>query len=318
MKYARIIGTGSYLPEQIMTNTDLALRVATSHEWIVERTGIEKRHIAASDETSVSMGAEAAKKAMQMANVKAEDIDMIIMASATPELTFPSSACLLQHRLGIKNCPSFDLVAACTGFIYGLSVADQYIKSGFAKTILVVASEIMSRLVDWEDRKTCVLFGDGAGAVVLQASDQPGIRSTHLHANGEYSNLLWVPSMIPAQKVQEPYINMQGTEVFKLAVNHLSGMVDETLQANNIEGKDIKWLVPHQANLRIIQAIAKKLSLPMEQVILTVAKHGNTSAASIPLALDEAVRDGRIQRGDTLLLESFGAGLTWGSALVNY
>lgn len=320
MTYARIIGTGSYLPTQIMTNDELAQKVATNHEWIIERTGIEKRHIAQADEVASSMAEHAARQALNAANISAEKIDMIIVASATPDFIFPSVACVLQARLGIKNCPAFDLSAACTGFIYALSVADQYIKTGFAKTILVVASEIMSRLVDWDDRKTCVLFGDGAGAVILQASDAPGIRSTHIHANGEYQALLWVPSLLPSQRKpgQEPYVNMQGAEVFRLAVNQLSSIVDETLQANNVEGKNIRWVVPHQANLRIIQAIAKKLNLPMEQVIVTVSKHGNTSAASIPLALDEAVRDGRIKRGDTLLLESFGAGLTWGSALVDF
>lgn len=321
MKYSRIIGTGSYLPAQIMTNADLAQKVATSHEWIVERTGIENRHIASADETASSMAEQAARKAIAAANISAQEIDMIILASATPDFIFPSAACLLQSRLGIKNGgAAFDISAACAGFVYALSIADQYIKTGAAKTILVAASEIMSRLVDWNDRKTCVLFGDGAGVVILRASDTPGIRSTHIHSNGEHHAALWVPSALASQRKpgEEPYVKMQGAEVFKLAVSQLSAIVDETLQKNNIAGKDIRWIVPHQANLRIIQAIAKKLNLPMEQVIVTVHKHGNTSAASVPLALDEAIRDGRIKRGDTLLLESFGAGLTWGSVLVDY
>jgi 3-oxoacyl-[acyl-carrier-protein] synthase III len=320
MKYARIIGTGSYLPQQIMTNADLALRIETTNEWIVDRTGIERRHIAGPHETAGSMAEQAARAAIDAAAISPNDIDFIIVATTTPDYICPSVACLLQHRLGIKGCAAFDLVAACSGFIYGMSVADQYIKSGMAKNVLVVASEIMSHLLDWDDRRTCVLFGDGAGAVILQASDQPGIRSTHIHADGTYEALLWVPSALPAQRKPdiEPTLKMQGNEVFKLAVNTLSQCVDEVLQHNKIKEDEIDWLIPHQANIRIIQGIAKKLNLPMEKVVLTVAEHGNTSAASIPLALDRAVRDGRIKRNDTLLLEAFGAGLTWGSALVDY
>jgi 3-oxoacyl-[acyl-carrier-protein] synthase-3 len=320
MKYARIVGTGSYLPPQIMTNAELALRIDTSNEWIVDRTGIERRHIAGPDETAGSMAEQAARAAIASANLQPCDIDFILVATTTPDYICPSVACLLQHRLGISGCPAFDIVAACTGFIYGLSVADLYIKAGLAKNVLVVASEVMSRLVDWDDRRTCVLFGDGAGAVVLQASDQAGIRSTHIHADGTYEALLWVPSSLPAQRKigVEPTLKMQGNEVFRLAVNTLSQCVDEVLVHNHINEHEIDWLIPHQANIRIIQAIAKKLDLPMDKVVLTVADHGNTSAASIPLAMDQAIREGRVKRGDTLLLEAFGAGLTWGSALVDY
>lgn len=321
MIYARIAGTGGYLPPQILTNSDLASRVDTNNEWIVERTGIQQRHIAASDETAASMAEHAARRAIDSAGLRPEQIDFIVVATATPDYIFPSVACLLQQRLGIPGgVAAFDLVAACTGFVYGLSIAEQYIKSGISKCALVVASEIMSRIVDWNDRRTCVLFGDGAGAVVLQPSSDPGIRSTHLHADGTYKDLLWVPSPLPGQKKlgQEPFVQMQGNEVFRLAVNHLSKIVDETLHANQMDSSQINWLVPHQANLRIIQAIAKKLQLPVERVILTLAEQGNTSAASIPLALDQGIRDGRIKRGDNLLLEAFGAGLTWGSALITY
>lgn len=320
MKYARISGTGSYLPSQIITNDDLAKRMDTSHEWIVERTGIEKRHIVGPDETSGSMAKIAAERAIESAGISPKDIDLILVATITPDFIIPSVSCLLQQHFNLSGCAALDIGAACSGFIYGLSIADQYIKTGAAKTILLVATEAMSRIVDWNDRTTCILFGDGAGAVVIQASDKPGICSTHLHADGNYKDLLWAPSPLPSQKKEglEPYVMMKGNEVFKLAVNSLSKSVDEVLESNNLENKDIDWLVPHQANMRIISAIAKKLNLPMEKVILTIADHSNTSAASIPLALDAAVRDGRIKRGDKLLLEAFGAGLTWGSALVVY
>jgi len=318
MIYSKIVGTGSYLPEKIMTNADIAERVETSNDWIVERTGIKRRHIAAQDETAATMAEIAAKNAITAANLSPDEIDFIIVATATPDHVFPSVACLLQQRLNISACPAFDIVAACTGFIYGLSVADQFIKAGIYKNVLVVASEVMSRLVDWDDRKTCILFGDGAGAVVLQASESPGILSTHLHADGNYKDLLWVPGFFTGEKEKEhpPFIRMQGNEVFRLAVNYLSKVVDEALEANGLSSDKIDWLVPHQANYRIIQAIAKKLNLPMEKVILTVADQGNTSAASIPLALDTAVRTNKIKRGDHVLLEAFGAGLTWGSALL--
>lgn len=320
MIYSKIAGTGSYLPEKIMTNADIAERVETSNDWIVERTGIKRRHIAAKDETAATMAEMAAKNAITAANLSPDDIDFIIVATATPDHVFPSVACLLQQRLNISSCPAFDIVAACTGFIYGLSIADQFIKAGIYKNVLVVASEIMSRLIDWDDRKTCILFGDGAGAVVLQASESPGILSTHLHADGNYKDLLWVPGFFTGEKEKEhpPFIRMQGNEVFRLAVNYLSKVVDEALEANGLSSDKIDWLVPHQANYRIIQAIAKKLNLPLEKVILTVAEQGNTSAASIPLALDTAVRSHKIKRGDHVLLEAFGAGLTWGSALLVY
>jgi len=318
--HTRIIGTGSYLPPTVITNDDLAKKMETSHEWIVERTGIEKRHIAGPDETASTMAIAAAERAIESAGITSKDIDMILVATVTPDFIIPSVSCLLQDHFKLGGRPAFDIGAACSGFIYGLSIADQYIKTGAAKTILLVATEAMSRIVDWNDRRTCILFGDGAGAVVLQASDKPGICSTHLHADGSYKDLLWAPSAFPSQKKEglEPYVIMKGNEVFKLAVNSLSKSVDEVLEANHLENKDIDWLVPHQANMRIITAIAKKLNLPMEKVILTIADHSNTSAASIPLALDTAIRDGRIKRGDKLLLEAFGAGLTWGSALVVY
>ncbi len=319
-RYTRILGTGSYLPPHVVTNSDLAKRVETSHEWILERTGIEKRHIAGPDETAGSMAKIAAERAIKDAGISLNDIDMILVATVTPDFIIPSVSCLLQQHFNLGGRPAFDIGAACSGFIYGLSISDQYIKNGAAKTILLVATEAMSRIVDWNDRRTCILFGDGAGAVVLQASDKPGICSTHLHADGSYKDLLWAPSAFPSQKTEglDPVVIMKGNEVFKLAVNHLSKSVDEVLEANKLTSKDIDWLVPHQANMRIIQAIAKKLNLPMEKVILTIADHSNTSAASIPLAMDAAIREGKIKRGDKLLLEAFGAGLTWGSALVVY
>ena len=320
--HAKILGTGSYLPDTIVTNDDLAEKLDTSHEWIVERTGITQRHVCGPHETSGSMAKIAAERAIENAGISPHDIDFILVATSTPDNIIPGISCLLQAHFDIHGCPALDIVAACSGFIYGLSIADQYIKTGMAKTVLLVASEAMSRIVDWNDRRTCVLFGDGAGAVIIQATEdkQSGIRSTHLHADGNYHDLLWVPTAIPSQKQEglEPTVIMKGNEVFKLAVTQLSNSVDEALKANNLTNTDIDWLVPHQANLRIIQAIAKKLNLPLDRVILTVAEHSNTSAASIPLALDAAIRDGRIKRGDTLLLEAFGAGLTWGSALVVY
>ncbi|WP_455211178.1 beta-ketoacyl-ACP synthase III [Kaarinaea lacus] len=322
MKYSRIIGTGGYLPEKILTNSDLERMVDTSDEWITERTGIKKRHIAADNETTCDLAEHAAKVAMQAAGVGAKDIDLVIVATTTPNQVFPSTACLLQQRLGIHGCAAFDVQAVCTGFIYALGVADKFVRCGSAKTALVVGSETLSRIVDWTDRGTCVLFGDGAGAVVIQASDKPGILSTHLHADGQYKDLLTVPSGISDgyKDVQEgrAFVKMQGNEVFKMAVNTLGRIVDETLHANQMQKSDVDWLVPHQANIRIIAATAKKLKMSMDHVVVTVQEHGNTSAASVPLALDVAIRDGRIQRGDTLLLEAFGGGFTWGSALVQY
>ena len=321
MTYSKIIGTGSYLPKKILTNADLEKMVDTTDEWIVERSGIKSRHILADDETSASMGTVAAKRALEAAQTSVNEVDLILSASCSPDRIFPSTACLLQDALDIKNpIPAFDIVAACAGFIYGLSIADQYIRSGQMKTVLVVGTEAMSRIIDWKDRGVCVLFGDGAGAVVLQASEQPGIHSTHLHAQGQYKDLLYLPNDLaaPSLKTDSPYVQMEGHDVFKLAVKTMGDIVSETLSKNNIDKSDIDWLVPHQANLRIIKAIAKKLSLSMDRVIMTIDKHGNTSSASIPLALDEAISEGKIKRGDKLLLEAFGGGMAWGSALVTY
>jgi 3-oxoacyl-[acyl-carrier-protein] synthase-3 len=321
MPYAQILGTGSYLPAKILTNADIEKIVDTSSDWIVERTGILQRHIAAEHETALSMAEAAAREAMAVANLQAADIGMIVIATTTPEKMFPSTACLLQQRLGIAGCPAFDLnSAACAGFVYALSIADQYIKSGAIKNALVIGSEIMSRVVDWTDRTTCVLFGDGAGAVVIGASEQPGILSTHLHADGTYKDVLSLPVSLgkPMDVEQALFIKMTGNQLFKLAVNILGDLFDETLKANQLQKADVDWLVPHQANIRIIQAMAKKLDLPMERVAITLDDQGNTSSASIPLALDKAIRDGRIKRGEMLLLEGFGGGLAWGSALIKY
>ena len=322
MSYSKITGTGSYLPEKILTNHELEEMVETSDEWIRERTGIEQRHIAAEGETTSDMGVTAARRAMKMANVTREDIDLIIVATTTPDKVFPSTACLIQKRLDIHGCAAFDLQAVCTGFVYALAVADKFIKAGSATNALVIGTETLSRIVDWTDRSTCVLFADGAGAVVLSASDEPGILSTHLHADGSYEHLLQVPRGISEGydllKEGEAYIFMKGNEVFRMAVNTLGKIADETLAANNFEKSQIDWLVPHQANTRIIQATARKLKLPMDRVVVTVDKHGNTSAASIPLALDTAVRDGRIKKGESVILEAFGGGFTWGSALLYF
>lgn len=322
MIYSSITGTGGYLPERIMDNAELEQMVDTSDEWIRSRTGVIKRHIAAEDEMTCDLAEHAARMAMEAASVSADDVDLIIVATTTPDLVFPSTACLLQERLGVRGSAAFDIQAVCTGFIYALSVADKFIKTGAANKALVVGAETLSRIIDWTDRDTCVLFGDGAGAVILEASEQPGIVSTFLHADGQHKDLLKVPVGISTNyaAVQEgsAYMQMQGNEVFKVAVNTLGRIVDETLAANNLEKKDIDWLVPHQANTRIISATAKKLDMPMDKVIVTIDQHGNTSAASVPLALDVAIRDGRIQRGDKLLLEAFGGGFTWGSALIDY
>ena len=319
MIYSRIIGTGSYLPKIVRTNKDLESMVETSDQWITERTGIKERHIVADDETTTDLAFNAATKAIEAAGISNEDIDLIIIATTTPTHIFPSTAALVQERLKISGCPAFDIQAVCTGFVYALTVADKFIKSGSAKNALVIGAESLSRIVDWTDRNTCVLFGDGAGAVVLQASEETGILSTHIHCDGSYNKLLQVPTGTGAVASNiEPYIEMQGNDVFKVAVRTLSSIVDETLAANNLSKQDIDWLIPHQANIRIISATAKKLSMSMDHVVVTVAEHGNTSAASIPLALDVAVRDGRIQRGETLLLEAFGGGFTWGSALLKY
>tara|TARA_Y100000741_G_scaffold61746_1_gene43567 strand:+ start:4757 stop:5689 length:933 start_codon:yes stop_codon:yes gene_type:complete len=310
------------LPEQILTNADLEEMVDTSDDWIRSRTGIEKRHVARNDETTCDLAEKASRAAMEAAKKNKDDIDLIIVATTTPDLIFPSTACLLQQRLGIRGCPAFDIQAVCTGFVYALHVADLFIKTGNSKCALIVGSETMTRIVDWKDRNTCVLFGDGAGAVILEESKRPGILSTHIHADGAYQELLSVPAGISSDynlvKSDKAFIKMQGNEVFKVAVNTLGSIVDETLRSNSMSSNEIDWLVPHQANTRIISAMAKKLDMPMDRVVVTVDKHGNTSAASIPLALDVAIQDGRIKENDTLLLPAFGGGFTWGSVLLKY
>ncbi len=321
MIYSRIAGTGGHLPERILTNEELERMVDTSDEWITERTGIKKRHIV-EGETTCDLAEKAARRAIDAAGITPADIDLIIVATTTPDRIFPSTACLLQARLDVHGSPAFDVQAVCTGFVYALGLADMFVKAGKAKNALVVGAETLSNIVDWTDRSTCVLFGDGAGAVVLSAADEPGILSTHLHADGQYKELLTVPAGLSEHpevlKSGKAFMEMKGNEVFKVAVNTLGRIVDETLAANGLQKSDIDWLVPHQANIRIIAATARKLDMSMDNVVVTVHEHGNTSAASIPLALDIAVRDGRIQRGDTLLLEAFGGGFTWGSALLKY
>ena len=318
MKYSKILGTGGFLPEKVLTNFDLEKMVDTSNEWIVERSGIKKRHIAATHENAATMADQAGRKALEMAGLKPAEIEMIIVTSTTPHMVFPSTACLLQERYGISGCPAFDLNAtACAGFMYGFSIADQYIRTGAIKNALVIGSEVMSRVVDWTDRSTCVLFGDGAGAVVLGASSEPGILSTHLHADGTHKDVLYLP-LGNTKNPNIESVKMTGNQLFKLAVNILGDLFDETLAANSLQKSDIDWLVPHQANIRIIQAMAKKLNLPMERVAITLDEQGNTSSASIPLALDKAVRQGQIQRGHKIMMEGFGGGLAWGSALIRY
>lgn len=321
MSYSKIAGTGSYLPEKIVTNTDLEQSLDTSDAWIRERSGIERRHIAADDETTAGLGLEAAQRALKAAGLTAVDIDLIIVATTTPDKVFPSTACIIQRRLDIRDCPAFDVHAACSGFVYALDVADRFIRTGGASHALVIGAETYSRIVDWSDRTTAVLFGDGAGAVVLKTSDEPGIISTHVHADGQYEDLLHVPRGISTGYDRDEsgaFIEMKGNAVFKRAVGTLDSMARETLAHSGLEAADIDWLIPHQANLRIIAAAAKKFELPMERVVVTVQEHANTSAASIPLAFDTAVRDGRIQRGEIVLFEAFGAGFTWGSALLRY
>ncbi|MES9974478.1 MAG: beta-ketoacyl-ACP synthase III [Candidatus Thiodiazotropha sp.] len=322
MIYSRITGTGGYLPEKVLTNQDLEKIVDTTDQWIFDRTGIRKRHIAADDEFTCDLAEKAALKAIEMAGIEASDIDLIVVATTTADQVFPSTACLLQARLGIRGPAAFDVQAVCTGFVYALGVADNFIRSGAAKRALVVGAETFSRIIDWSDRNTCVLFGDGAGAVVIEASDEPGIISTHLHADGAYESLLRVPTGISRGYKEilqgSAYVEMKGNEVFKVAVTTLGRIVDETLAANNMEKSDVDWLIPHQANIRIINATAKKLQTPMDHVVVTVDEHGNTSAASVPLALDVAVRDGRIKCGETILMEAFGGGFTWGSVLAKF
>jgi 3-oxoacyl-[acyl-carrier-protein] synthase-3 len=320
--YARIAGTGRCLPERVLTNADLEKMVETSDEWIKSRTGIERRHIIADDETNLDLCERAARQAMEMAGVTAKDIDLVIVGTTSPDQVFPNMGCLLQRRLGIQGPMAFSLEAACTGFIYALTIADKFLKTGTSKKALVVGAETLSRMVDWTDRNTCVLFGDGAGAVVLEASDQPGILSTHAHADGQYADLLYFPSGISKKPedfhARRDYIQMKGNEVFKVAVTKLGEVAQEALDANGVKGEELDWLVPHQANMRIIEGTARKLKLPMERVVVTVQDHGNTSTASVPMALDVAVRDGRIKRGQLIMLEAFGGGFTWGSALLRF
>ncbi|MDX2315478.1 MAG: beta-ketoacyl-ACP synthase III [Gammaproteobacteria bacterium] len=322
MIFSRIMATGSYLPERIMTNAELESLVNTSDEWIRERTGIRQRHIVADDESTCDLAERAARAALESADVDPAELDLIVVGTTTPDKIYPATACRLQARLGANGCTAFDLQAVCTGFIYALGVADKFIKSGEVKRALVIGADTHSRLLDWSDRQTCILFGDGGGAVVLEASDEPGIYSTHLHADGSYEDLLYVDGGVPrgAGVIAEgnAYTKMRGNEVFKIAVRTLRRIVAEALDANNMTSSDIDWLIPHQANIRIIEATARKLDIPADRVIVTIAEHGNTSAASVPLALDVAVRDGRVKRGDNILLEAFGGGFTWGSALIRY
>ncbi len=315
--FSRIAGTGSYLPAKVVTNADLEGSVETSDEWIFSRTGIRERHIAAENEFASDLALHASRRAMQAAGITPGDLNLIIVATTTPDMVFPSTACILQAKLGAKNCPAFDVQAVCSGFVYALTTADHFMRSGQYRNILVVGAEVYSRILDWDDRTTCVLFGDGAGAVVLQRSDTPGILSSHLHADGNHAHMLSVPGSVSGGKVSgRPLLQMEGNAVFKFAVRVLGEVAEEALAANKISKSDIDWLIPHQANIRIIQATAKKLGLPMEKVITTVDRHANTSAASIPLALDVAVRDGRIQAGHNVLLEGVGGGFTWGAVLV--
>lgn len=320
--YSKVLGTGGYLPAEIRTNEQISETVDTSDSWIFERTGIKSRRIAAPHESAASMAEIAARQALEAANCDPSEIDLIIVATGTPEYVYPSTACLLQQRLGNKNAAAFDVQAACSGSIYALSIADQFIKSGAAKKALIVGTEICSRIVDWSDRGTCILFGDGAGALLIAASDEVGVLSTHIHADGEFEELLYCrnPQVTNTDIKDEEvgFINMRGNEVFKVAVNTLGRIVDETLEANNMAKEEIDWLVPHQANIRIIMATAKKLKMSMDQVVVTLENQGNTSSASVLLAFNEAVRDGRIKRGQVVLLEAFGAGFTWGSALIKY
>ena len=322
MIHARIVGTGSYLPERIMSNTEFEASLDTSDEWIRERTGIVERRIVADDESTCDLAERAARLALEASGWAAEDLDFIVVGTTTPDRIYPSTACRLQARLGAGQCPAFDVQAVCSGFIYALGVAETFVRAGSARRALVVGADTHSRLLDWSDRGTCILFGDGAGAVTLEASEEPGIYSTHLHADGSYESLLYVEGGTPAGagniRAGGAYTHMRGNEVFKVAVRTLMVIADEALKANGMSTSDLDWLIPHQANIRIIEATARKLGLPMDRVVVTVDRHGNTSAASVPLALDTAVRDGRVQRGDLLLLEAFGGGFTWGSALIRY
>ena len=317
--YTSIVGTGSYLPEKVLTNHDLAKTVDTSDEWIVTRTGIRQRHIAADGQLASDLALEASKSALAAAGIGADQLGLIIVATTTPDMIFPSTACILQAKLGVRDCPAFDVQAVCSGFVYALTIADLFMRSGQCRYALVVGAEIYSRILDWTDRGTCVLFGDGAGAVVLAASERPGIMGHKLHADGNYTSILSVPGQVSGGSVRgKPFVTMEGNAVFKFAVRVLDEVVQEVLRAHDLDKKAIDWLIPHQANIRIIEATARKLGLPMSKVIVTVDRHANTSAASIPLALDEAVRDGRIRRGQHVLLEAVGGGFTWGAVLIKW
>jgi 3-oxoacyl-[acyl-carrier-protein] synthase-3 len=316
--YSRIVSTGKYLPARILTNADLEKMVETTDEWIRTRTGIEHRHIAADDEATSDLAYQAGRIAMQDAGLKPSDIDMVLVGTTTPDLIFPNVGCLVQEKLGIAGCPAFSLEAACSGFVYGLVVADQFIRTGQVKRALVIGAETMSRIIDWKDRETCVLFGDGAGAVILEAADEPGIIYSTLGADGRYRELLYASSGVSLRQREGAALRMKGNEVFKVAVKTLENLVDDVVEKNQLEKGQIDWLIPHQANIRIITATAKRLRMPMERVILTVREHGNTSAASVPMALDTAIRDGRVKRGNLVLLEAFGGGFTWGASLVRY
>lgn len=318
--YSRIIGTGSYFPSQVRTNADLETMVETTDEWIIERTGIKERRIIGDNETVATMGAQAALKAIEAAGIDKNSIDMIVLATTSASRALPSAACEVQRELDMPGIPAFDVAAACAGFCYALSIADQYVKSGMAKRVLVIGSDCLSRLMSPEDRSMVILFGDAAGAVILEASEEPGILSTHIHADGKYSELLYVDNPIRGVEasVHNSWGAMKGNEVFKVAVTRLSEVVEQTLAANNMDKSQIDWLVPHQANLRIISAVARKLDMSMDQVVINLDRYGNTSAATVPTALDEAVRDGRIERGQTILLEAFGSGFAWASALIRY
>lgn len=318
MKHARISGTGSYLPERILTNAELEAMVDTSDAWIRDRTGIRERHIVAENEVTSDLALKAAERAMDAAGIRAADLDLILVATTTPDQIFPSTACILQAKLGVGGCPAFDIQAVCSGFVYALATADRFMQSDEIRHVLVVGAETLSRITDYTDRGNCILWGDGAGAVILSRSPDPGIISTHLHADGHHKSLLEVRGGVsqPDSNPDLDFIRMEGRAVFRVAVNTLDQIVDETLEYNGIDKSELDWLVPHQANIRIIQATAKKLNMSMDNVVVTVDRHGNTSAASIPLALDTAVRDGRIKKGDLILTEAFGGGFTWGSALI--
>jgi 3-oxoacyl-[acyl-carrier-protein] synthase III len=317
--YASIIGTGGYLPEKVLTNHDLARMLDTSDEWIATRTGIHQRHVAADSQLASDLALEASRRALAVAGIDANQLSLIIVATTTPDMVFPSTACILQAKLGARGCPAFDVQAVCSGFVYALATANLFVRAGQCRYALVVGTEVYSRILDWTDRSTCVLFGDGAGAVVVAASDQPGILGSKLHADGSYTKILCVPGQLSGGAVRgKPFVTMEGNAVFKFAVRVLEEVVEETLSAQGLERSAIDWLIPHQANLRIIEATARKLGLPMERVIVTVDRHANTSAASIPLALDEAVRDGRIRSGQHVLLEAVGGGFTWGAVLMRW